>query len=99
MKKLVLLVAAFAVLALPALASASVGTYTATFTLDIGGGHSYDISVNCATGAYTGTGDALAYTGGESVSGILSSTSNVGDGAYNRTTTGDYPGYTFHYDL
>jgi hypothetical protein len=98
MKKFVLLVTAIAVLAVPAMASAA--NYTATFTFPvIGGGHSYDITVNCDTGAYTGTGDALAYTGGESVSGTLSPTSNSGAGAYNRTTVGDYPGYTFTYAL
>ena len=104
MKKLVLLITALTVLVVSAVASAA--TYTATFTFEsIGGGHSYDITVDCTTGAYTGTegagepADVATYTKGETVSGTLSDSSNAGHGAYNRTGTGDFPGYNFDYNL
>jgi hypothetical protein len=100
MRRLVLLAAGIAACALPAVASAAT-TYTATFTFDsIGGGHTYNIAVDCASGAYTGTGDVVgAYTGGEAVAGTLTSTSNVGTGSYNAVTVGSYPGYAYTYSL
>jgi hypothetical protein len=104
MKRFFLLVA-FAMLAIPAMASASgpVGTYTATFTINLTNNpnnHTYNVSVSCADGSYTGTGsDSIPgiTPNGETVSGVLNSTSNNGTGHY--VDPNPFSPYSFSYAM
>ena len=79
------LIAAMAVLAVPAMASAA-STYNATFTVDLTGlgvYHTFTVQANCSDGAYTGSGESnYTNTDNEAVSGTIATGSFTGHAVY-----------------